>query len=144
MTLRGRASRGREAGECRGPGCNHPTLFIGFPRHLAFIRCRPSSSLDMRLDALVVYEDVVADVLDDDGAVLALPMSSFTRNGIRVAGSQLETVSASTRKSLSQAGWLGEGASGASYRAILRSTLVTRPAWKVTMVKVCGSREFGR
>jgi len=36
----------------------------------------------MRLDALVVYEDVVADVLDDDGAVLALPMSSFTRNGI--------------------------------------------------------------
>jgi len=143
MTLRGRNSRGREAGECRGPGCNHPTLFIGFPRHLAFIRCRPSSSLDMRLDALVVDEDVVADDLDDDGAVLALPMSSFTRNGTRVAGSRLETVSASTRKSLSPTGWLG-GVSSASYRAILRSTLATRPAWKVTMVKVCGSREFGR
>ena len=60
----------------------------------------------MRLDALVVDVDVVADDLDDDGAVLALPMSSSTRNGTGVAGSQLETVSASTRKSLSPAGWL--------------------------------------
>ena len=31
-----------------------------------------------------------------------------------------------------------------SWRAILRFTWVTTPAWKVTMVKVCGSRKCGK